>query len=106
MPRVLKLDGQRKMNHKISHIKGVKRAVRRTGNEIGSVASARLAGHRDTGAAKIEVSMGDTDAIVSLVDEAALSIEFGHYLGSEELGSTRRFVRGLHLFIDWYHDGL
>ena len=102
----LYLIGQKRMNHVISHQKGVKRSVLGVAREIGAIAQGRLAGHRDTGRARIEVSQGDTDAFASLVDEAALSIEFGHYLGRQELGTGRRFIRGLHLFIDWYHDGI
>ncbi len=97
---------EKEMNKKISHLEGVRNAVHAHGKEIGAIADGRLAPHRRTGQAHIEVSQGSTDTIVSLVDPAALSIEFGHYLGRQELGTRRQFVRGLHLFIDWYHDGL
>lgn len=104
-PKVYVL-GQKRMNSVISRQKGVKRAVLKEARTIGGIANGRLAGHRNTGAAKIEVSQGDVDAFASLVDRAALSIEFGHYLGREELGTGRQFVRGLHLFMEWYHDGI
>lgn len=97
---------EKEMNKKISHLPGVKKSVHGFGKEIGMIAEGRLAPHRKTGQARIEVSQGEVDTIVSLVDPAALSIEFGHYLGRQELGTRRHFVRGLHLFIDWYHDGL
>jgi len=97
---------EKQLNKKISHLPGVRGAVYSVGQEIGLIANARLAPHRKTGAAHIEVSRGTVDTFVSLVDEAALSIEFGHYLGREELGTRRHFVRGLHLFIDWYHEGV
>lgn len=97
---------ERKMNHTVSHLRGVRKETLSTAREIGAIAEARLAPHRKTGQAHIEVSQGDVDAFASLVDPAALSIEFGHYLGSEELGAGRQFIRGLHLFIDWYHDGV
>lgn len=95
-----------KMNETVANLSGVKGSVRKTANEMRVIVEGRLAPHRKTGQARIEVSYGKTDAYVSLVDPAALSIEFGHYLGNEELGSKRYFVRGLHLFIDWYSEGL
>lgn len=97
---------EKQMNKKISHLPGVRGAVYDHGKQIGMIAEARLAPHRKTGAAHIQVSRGTVDTFVSLVDEAALSIEFGHFLGRQELGMRRQFVRGLHLFIDWYHDGV
>lgn len=103
---MIDLISEKRMNKKISHLPGVRASVFSVAQEIGQIAEARLAPHRKTGAAHIEVSRGTTDAFASLVDEAALSIEFGHYLGREELGTSRKFVPGLHLFIDWYHDGV
>lgn len=103
---MIDLISEKRMNKKISHLPGVRASVFSVAQEIGQIAEARLAPHRNTGAAHIEVSRGTTDAFASLVDEAALSIEFGHYLGSQELGTSRKFVQGLHLFIDWYHDGV
>lgn len=97
---------QKQMNKTISRLPGVKASVRAVADEIGVIANARLLPHRKTGAAHIEVKSGRVDSWVSLVDEAALSIEFGHYLGREELGTGRKFIQGLHLFIDWYHEGV
>lgn len=97
---------EKQMNKKIAHLPGVRNAVYDVAKEIGVIAEGRLAPHRKTGAAHISVSRGSVDSFVSLVDEAALSIEFGHYLGRSELGTKRTFIRGLHLFIDWYHDGV
>lgn len=46
--------------------------------EIGAAkAEARLAAHRNTGAAKVELVAEEKDSMVVLVDEAAESIEFG-----------------------------
>lgn len=46
--------------------------------EIGAAnAEMRLAAHRETGNAKIELEATEKDSLVSLVDPAALSIEFG-----------------------------
>lgn len=103
---MIELLPRKQMNKKISHLPGVRGAVYEHAQEIGRIADGRLAPHRKTGAAHIEVSRGTVDAFASLVDEAALSIEFGHYLGSQARGLDRQFVRGLHLFIDWYHDGV
>lgn len=103
---MIELLNDKQMNKKISHLPGVRTAVYDQGKEIGTIAEGRLAPHRKTGSAHIEVSRGSTDTIVSLVDRAALSIEFGHYVGSVEHGVARHFVRGLHLFIDWYSEGL
>lgn len=102
----IELLNEKKMNKTISHEKGVVGAVRGAAQELGGIVSGRLAPHRKTGHAHIEVTHGKVDAYVSLVDEAALSIEFGHYMGREELGTKRRFIPGLHLFIDWYSDGV
>lgn len=103
---MIDLMNEKQLNKKISHMPGVRGAVYDVGKEIGQIAEGRLAPHRKTGAAHIEVSRGTVDTFVSLVDEAALSIEFGHYLGSQSRGLNRQFVRGLHLFIDWYHEGV
>lgn len=103
---MIDLMNEKQLNKKISHMPGVRGAVYEVGKEIGQIAEGRLAPHRKTGAAHIEVSRGTVDTFVSLVDEAALSIEFGHYLGSQSRGLNRQFVRGLHLFIDWYHEGV
>ena len=68
------------MNTVVSHLKGVKGAVRKEADDIGDRASATLEAHRfygDTSHAEIEVETRDVDSIVSLVDEAAMSIEFG-----------------------------
>jgi len=100
----VELLNDRQMNHTISHLEGVKRAVYGVANEIGGIASSRLAPHKKTfPGAHIVVSQGDVDAFASLVDEAALSIEFGHFLGPRTRGLDRQFVQGLGLFIDWYY---
>ena len=68
------------MNRVVSHLEGVKGAVRKEADGIGGRASATLEAHRfygDASHAEIEVDTRDVDSIVSLVDEAAMSIEFG-----------------------------
>lgn len=72
------LIGQKAMNRRISHLTGVKGAVYSHAVEIQGKAENLRAQHYVTGNATIEISQGDTDAYVSLVDEAAVSIEFGH----------------------------
>lgn len=103
---MIELLPEKQMNKKISHLPGVRSSVQAEGRIISEIATARLAAHRRTGQARIDFSMGATDAHISLVDPAALSIEFGHYLGRQELGTRRHFVRGLHLFLEWYHEGI
>ena len=68
----------RDMNTRISHMAGVKAAVRATAKELAAKAKAELANHRETGTAKITVSHGATDSYVNLDDPAALAIEYGH----------------------------
>jgi uncharacterized protein DUF5403 len=62
----------------VAHLPGVPAAVRDAADEIATRARSALAQHRDSGDAGIEVARGATDSHVSLVDEAALSIEYGH----------------------------
>ena len=80
------------MKNVISHLPGVIAAVAKEADIIGRVAQERLNEHRDTGQAKIDVTHGDVDSFVSLVDPNALSIEFGHYTPNK-----KRFVRGLYI---------
>lgn len=61
----------------LAHRPGVRKAVRRLAEEVAASARADLATHRVTGDARIEVEHHDTDSIVSLVDKAAMSIEYG-----------------------------
>lgn len=75
---------QRQLNKVLSVDGKVKNAVRQHANKAGRRARQVLAAHRETGAAKIEVEQlpknkyGHIDWLVSLVDPAAMSIEFGH----------------------------
>lgn len=96
---------QREMNKVVSHLRPVTSATERTAREIAAIADARLAPHKKTfPGAHIVVSTVKPDAYASLVDKAALSIEFGHFLGNRALGLKRRYIPGLHLFLDWYGD--
>jgi hypothetical protein len=84
----------------------VQKAVKSQAQKIYRRASSYLALHRDTGAASIELSRirnekyGHIDWFVSLVDEAALSIEFGHYLITDS-GKLKR-VPGLYILTQAY----
>lgn len=64
-------------NETVAHLPGVIGAVYATAQEGGARARAILQAHRHTGASSIEVSQGDVDSFVSLVDPNAISIEFG-----------------------------
>jgi len=80
------------MNRVISRLKHVVAAVADEADDIGRIAQERLNEHRETGAAKIEVTHGDVDSLVSLVDKAALSIELGHHTPDK-----KKFVNGLYI---------
>lgn len=67
------------MNHVVSHLPGVIASVRSQAQRIGAKAEAKLAAHRQEGHASISITYGDVDSFVNLDDEAALSIEFGHW---------------------------
>ena len=85
------------VNAYIAHMPGVKAAVGAEGREIFARAKARLAAHRDTGAARIEFSRQDTDALIHLVDEAAVSIEYGREGGTDVTGRKKGPMEGLHI---------
>lgn len=53
-------------------------AVREKATELAEQAEVKLASHRKTGEAHIEVTHGRVDSYVDLVSDAALSIEYGH----------------------------
>jgi hypothetical protein len=98
--KVERLIGDKAMNNVISHHLAVQFGIRQTTEEIGAKAKGKLARHHDTGAAKIEVSYGDVDGFVSLVDEAAASIEFGHFVNNGEMTDEEHFVPGLYIITE------
>jgi hypothetical protein len=75
----------------IAHMAGVHDALGDQAGDIKIKADSILATHRDKGEAKIEVDEGDVDWFVSLVDKAAIPIEFGHQTRSGKI------VPGLHI---------
>ncbi|MGH3760254.1 DUF5403 family protein [Actinophytocola sp.] len=84
----------------VAHLPGVRDAVGEAADEIAARARANLAQHRDSGDATIEVIRGRTDAHVSLVDEAALSIEYGHFTDNGETDAQVTYVPGLRILRD------
>jgi hypothetical protein len=80
------------MNTVVSNLDGVVAAVAKEDDGIGRIAQERLNDHRDTGDAQIEVTRGDVDSFVSLVDKNCLSIEFGHYTPNK-----KKYVAGLYI---------
>jgi len=64
-------------NSTVAHLTGVIAAVHEAAVEGGAAAEAILRSHFETGASQIEVTQGSVDSFVSLVDDAAVSIEFG-----------------------------
>lgn len=89
----VRLIGPKAMNYVVSGINEVKDAVDSEARKIGRRAEARLSSHRETGNAHIDVNTRGKDALVSLVDRAALSIEFGHYVVNRH-GSTGMLKAG------------
>jgi hypothetical protein len=85
------------MDAKIAHMAGVKAAVHAKGREIEARANVFLAPHRRTGQAHIEGDVEDTDYVVSLVDPAALSIEFGRGGYTTKSGAQIGPAEGLHV---------
>jgi hypothetical protein len=89
--------GQKVMNQIISHLDGVPDAVHDVAQDRAGQSKALLAGHRDTGAAEITVTRGETDSFVNLDDPAALSIEFGHWVKGKYERDTPQFVPGIYV---------
>ncbi|GAB3912689.1 DUF5403 family protein [Kibdelosporangium lantanae] len=83
---------KRAINDIVAHLDGVVDAVHHRGTLIGALADTLLEMHRDTGHAEIDVTRHRVDTLVSLVDDAALSIEFGHFHNK-----TGRYVHGLYI---------
>lgn len=84
----------------IAEVEEVNVAVWTKTEEIAGKARAALALHRDTGNAKIESEFtADKDGVVSLVDPAAESIEWGHWFTGFGWNSPvfPRYVAGLYI---------
>lgn len=92
-----RLIGQQAMNRIISHHVEVRAAVIESAEEIAAKARALLALHRDEGHAEIQVEHAEVDSFVHLVDEAAVSIEFGHFVDNGEIDAEITYVPGLYI---------
>ena len=77
-------------NKDVAHLGGVIAAVAAEAAEGGARAEAILRAHFHTGASSIEVTHGAVDSWVSLVDDAAVSIEFGR-TGARGHGTSQGF---------------
>lgn len=91
---------EKQVNEIIVRQPSIKAANMKQAKKIAARAEKTLAKHRQEGHAKIETSQGDVDAFASLVDEAALSIEFGHFQGARGKrndGKPPTYVPGLHI---------
>ena len=86
------------MSFVVSHLDGVVASVSAEGTRIHRTAQERLNAHRDTGKAEVELTHGDVDAFVSLVDPNCLSIEFGHFMTRRRNGTrTTKKIPGLYI---------
>jgi hypothetical protein len=81
----------------IAGLSGVRAFRRKSAEEIGVSARARLAAHRETGGASIVVEHSELDSDVILDDPAALSIEFGRGQFTRADGRTIGAMEGLHI---------
>ena len=93
----VRLKGKKFINRTVSHEEGVEASVYEEAVAIGARAEARLnAAKNRTGASQIKVEKGRVDSYVTLVDPAAMHIEFGHWLTyyGEETG---RYIPGLYV---------
>lgn len=94
---MVRLIGDKAMNRIISRHQAVQWKITEITEEIAAKAEGLLAAHRDTGDARIETSYGEVDGFVSLVDEAADSIEFGHFVDNGEIEAEVTYVPGLRI---------
>ncbi|MGW1740033.1 DUF5403 family protein [Nocardia sp. NPDC001965] len=93
----VKLIGDKAMNRVVSHHSKVQAAITEETEEATRRGEARLAAHRETGNAEVNSSYGETDGYVNLDDQAAMSIEFGHFVGGKYETDEPKFVPGLYI---------
>lgn len=93
----VRLKSNRAINKIVSHEVGVRDAVHQEAVSIAGRAERNLAPHHKTGRAHIEVGQGKVDSFVSLVDPAAISIEFGHFMDNGEIEAEITYVPGLYV---------
>lgn len=98
-----RLRGRKAINRLVSGLPEVQQAVHDAAKSIERKASDILAAHRDEGHAKIELSRvpgryRKRDYQVSLVDDAAVSIEYGHWYDSGDIDDpVIKYVPGLYI---------
>lgn len=81
----------------VSEEKGVVAEVREEARSVSTRAKALLNAHRAEGEARITLSHHGQDSLVSLVDKAALSIEFGRSEYTRSDGTTVGAMEGLYI---------
>ncbi len=86
-----------RLGRRVARMPGVRGAVRTRANRIAAAARSDLASHRVEGEARIEVTRGRTDVVVSLVDVAALSIEYGRSSFTNSRGRRVGGMQGLYI---------
>lgn len=91
------LIGDKAMNRVVSHLDGVHASVGDVARRVKGNATARLAIHQKTGAAHVTISDGKVDWFVNLEDEAAMSIEFGHWVEGKYKTDKPKYVQGLYI---------
>ncbi|EFV12945.1 DUF5403 family protein [Segniliparus rugosus] len=92
-----RLLGQKAINKVVSHVEGVHHELGDVARRIKGNAEARLAIHRQTGSARVTLTEGETDWLVNLEDNAALSIEFGHVVKGKYETDPPKFAPGLYI---------
>lgn len=103
MAKDVDLIKERAMNRVVSHLPGVIEEVADEASGIAARAESGLRSHsgeyagggwNDDNASEIILEHGEVDSFVSLIDPAALSIEFGHFVVNQ-YGPTGEYVEGL-----------
>lgn len=82
---------ERDLDERVAKMLGPRAEVTKHAKLVEAKAKVLLAAHFLTGASDIERTRGTLDHFVSLVDEAAGAIEWGHFMKSGE------YVEGLHI---------
>ncbi|AEV52091.1 hypothetical protein [Rhodococcus phage RGL3] len=93
------LYGPQEVHRKTVRQKGVAKATQAEAAKIAGRATGLLNMHRHSGDAEINTTHGGVDAFVNLDDEAAIAIEFGHFVGGKYFDADEpdKFVPGLHI---------
>lgn len=85
------------VNKVVAEQKGVVAEVREEARGVSNRAKALLNAHRAEGEARITLSHHGQDSVVSLVDKAALSIEYGRSEYTRSDGMTVGAMEGLYI---------